>query len=82
METIRTIKALNASAKSVFVQDIMIPFRYTFITRSNPKISVTREPMRLIVSTCVFDLVKIHNIAVNIGARSRYSIMIINLSGF
>src|SRR5659263_500464 len=40
------------------------------------RIRVAIEPIRLTVSTCFFDLVKKHNIPVNIGARRRYSIML------
>src|SRR5659263_599895 len=76
METIRTIKALNASAKRAFVHAITVPFLYTFFTSINPRIRVAIEPIRLTVSTCFFDLVKKHNIPVNIGARRRYSIML------
>src|SRR5574337_829621 len=75
IETMRTMKALNASANSEFCHVIIISCLYTSTTRAMPRRSVATEPVRITDSACFRVFVKKHDAAVRMGARRRYSII-------
>jgi len=61
---------------------LLYRFDYTLFTRINPRTRVAIDPIRLIVSTCFFDLCEKAYYACQYRSKRRYSIMVSNLLKF